>query len=114
MEKEMERVHQPNPYYYDENSGIQHNFFDENSNSKLAEFGIKNHLSCGGVWILGKNFAFCIEYAADSYNHMAKVREFGKSITRKWYKLHEHLCSFEHTLHTLKSRDEIANNLGLK
>ena len=46
----------PNGYYYCKNP--KQHIVEEDSNEKLATFGIRNKLSCGGVWILGESFGF--------------------------------------------------------
>ncbi len=101
----------PNGYYY--KSSIKHCFFGKDSNMKLAQWGINNKLSCGGSWLLGKDFAFEICYAADSYNHMAYVKEYNTKITKCWLELEIHLLKYRHTMHTTKTRNDVAINLGL-
>ena len=107
------RMYNPNIYFYSNDGGREYIFWDKGSNKKLAEFGYRNNLSCGGAWIIGKDFAFQINYAADSYNHMSSVREFNAENTEKWHELRRYLCEVEWNLHSLKSRDNVANDLGL-
>lgn len=108
------RTANPNTYYYDKKGGIEHSFWLSGSNPKLADIGKRNNLPCGGHWIIGDDFAFCIEYAADSWNHMSVVREFGVDTTEKWHELRMHLCEVERNWHTLKTRKEVAAYLGIK
>jgi len=104
------RVYNPNPYYYDKNGGIRY----EGSNAALTELGARNRLPCGGHWIIGGDFAFCIEYGADSYSSpFTCVREFGARTTEKWAEMRVHLCEIERNWHTPKTRNEVAQDLGL-
>lgn len=100
----------PNPYYYDDAGGIRHS----GDNDTFAQFGARNRLPCGGFWIIGKDFAFCLNFAADNYRSpFSLVREFGPKTTRLWPELRQHLCDVERNWHTLKSRDTVAAELGI-
>lgn len=104
------RTSNPNPYFYDKKGGI---YRDNNNNKKIADFGLRNKLPCGGAWIIGDKFAFLIEYATDNYlSPFTSVREFNNKMI-KWNELRIHLCSVERNLHTTKNRDDVANDLGL-
>lgn len=109
----------PNVHYYDTEGGTVHEFWKEGSNPKLAAIGARNRLPCGGHWIIGagrEEFAFCIEYAADSYDRMARVIECRPDNLQKWHELEVHLATMQVPLpwHTLKSRNEVAEMLGLE
>ena len=92
---------------------IQYLFFKEGSNEKLANFGKTNKLPCGGVWVLGKEFAIYICYAADSYNHMTSVYLYDERCGDGFYELKLALCEYLYTLHSTKTLNEISIELGL-
>ena len=102
----------PNIYYYDKRGGKVHLFRE--GNRKLADLGKRLHMPCGGQWILGKGFAFCIEFAANTYDYLQRVIECGPLNIKKWNELELHLCQVESCLHTLKSRNACAKMLGLR
>ncbi len=87
---------------------MKHKFWEPGSNLTLAEFGARNRLPCGGHWIIGDGFAFCIRYAAHSYDGMASVEEVANDPERRLQ-----LMENRYAWHTLKSRDAVAAQLGL-
>ena len=93
----------PNRFYYGGGKEIKLN---SSERFNLGKFGAELKLSCGGVWFLGRTFAYCIEYAADSYFHLSNMIEFTKQNCSKWFELKRHLFLYKHTIHTIKSQVE--------
>ena len=96
----------PNPAYY---GGIEYQ-----DNHTLAAFGESNNLPCGGFWIMGNDFAFCLDFGAGTYEHFSHVSEFNHRNTPKWDELRIHLAITENIWNTTKNRNEVAANLGLE
>ena len=112
---ERKRIGQPNGYYYKPTKHWM--FWHENSNVSLAEFGGRLTLPCAGAWLLSakvcpEQFAFEINYAADSYNHMAEVNYFDES-NELWPALTYHLALYEHTIFMTKPLREVFGMLGI-
>jgi len=97
----------PNVFYYIDKAPIQYE-----GNKRTAEFGYNNGMCCGGHWILGSDFAFEIDFFANTYQH-STVREINSGF-KGWYELQEHLLQVESVIHTIKSHDEVLKVLGLK
>jgi len=110
-----QRISTPNGHYY---HPVKHwVFWHENSNVSLAEFGGRLRLPCGGAWLLSartrpEQFAFEINYAADSYNHMADVNYFDQTC-ELWPALGYHLALYKHTIFMTKSLKEVFSILGI-
>ena len=90
----------------------------EYGNEKLASFGKKLELSCGDTWIIGNGFAFELIFPADSYlSPLAFVRECSKDTFQHWpdlwYSLQLRILKRHDTIHTTKTRDEVAEQLGI-
>ena len=105
----MIRLYNPNVYFYDKHGGISY----DGNNQSCADFGARNKLPCGGAWIIGDTFAFCIEYAADNYlSAFTRIREFNNKM-QMWNELRRHLCSVERNMHTAKTYNDVAKDIGL-
>lgn len=104
--------HAPFPRWYGPSKILS--FWEEDSNRTLALFGAKSRLPCGGVWFLTTNdkFAVCVEYAADSYNHMTMVEIFDETCP-KWYELQRHLALYRHTIFVTKPKTDFLADLGI-
>ncbi len=107
------RVRQPAGDWYGPTE--EHSFWNEGSNPLLAEFGARLGLPCGGAWICSgveHDYAVEILFAADGYNHMARINWFDQRCD-KWPELREHLAKYHGTLFTTQAPDQIRTSLGL-
>ena len=96
------------------NECIVYTFDPANKGSeKLADFGRRNQLPCGGHWIVGSDFAFQILYGASSYNHFQTVEEYGRDINHNWPEIRHRLMLNSYIWVTEKSRDEVYDLLDL-
>ena len=87
---------------------------------KVGDFGIKFKMSCGGDWIVGKGFAFGLDFSATSYYSLSNVHEIREDSlpTSEWRDMYHHimlrLLQDPTIKHTTKSRNEVAEELGIE
>lgn len=107
------RIGMPAGHYY--GPAEDHRFWDEGSNPSLCGFGQRMRLPCGGAWICGdahNPFAVEILYAADSYNHMARVLWYDER-SPKWNELRGHLVKYLGTTFSTQTAARVRQDLGL-
>lgn len=103
-------------YYQGPSDRCRTHSFWRSPNPKLAAFGQRHRLQAGDNWILlnKADTAFCLHFAADSYEHMSKIVEVNSACVKMWHEFVVHLLQVDSCLHHLGSRDEVAEILGIK
>lgn len=87
---------------------------------KVGSLGEKFKMSCGGDWIVGKDFAFGLDFSASSYYSLSNVHEIREDSmpTAEWRDQYHHimlrLLQDPTIKHTTKTRNEVAEELGIK
>ncbi len=92
---------------------LVHEGFDR---KKLAEFGIRNKLSCGGTYIIGKGFVFEVSFSADSYeSSFSDIREYNEEMTEGFHDFLVRLLEGDHisSLHFVGTKEECMRIIGL-